>query len=113
MSVDVAGRYARGLIGMELDVPGDAEGALYRLEQRYGISPNQLIHLSKGRAKGCDISLFGRLKLAYLDSCERKLRKLQLEIEREKAAGDDLDTDLLDRANALLAEVAAKRGKVK
>ena len=54
MTLDAAYDYARQLVELEARGPGDTEGALFRLEQRYGIGPNQLMHLRAGRAKSCD-----------------------------------------------------------
>ena len=113
MTLDAASDYARHLVEMESRGPGDTEGAMFRLEQRYGIGANQLMHLRAKRAKSCDVSLFARLRMAYLDLCEAKLRTLQHKIEIEKATGDDTNSDLADRLRAIAAEIDAKKGAVK
>ena len=109
MTLDAAYDYARQLVELEARGPGDTEGALFRLEQRYGIGPNQLMHLRAGRAKSCDIGLFGRMRMAYLDLCERKARTLLHKIEIERATGDDTNQDLADRLRAMAAEIDGKK----
>jgi hypothetical protein len=113
MTLEAASYYADELLKLEARGPGDTEGALFRLEQRYGIGPNQITHLRAGRAKSCDVSLFARLRLAYLDLCEKKLRMLQHKIEIERVSGDDTNADLADRLRAIAAEIDQKKGAVK
>lgn len=109
MTVEAASNYASRLLDMEQRGSSDTEGALYRLEQRYGLSPNQITHLRSRRAKSCDVSLFARLRAAYLDLCERQVSKLQHEIAIEKATGDDTLEDLESEARALAAKIQAKK----
>lgn len=108
MTVEAACDYASRLV--ELETRGsDTDAALHRLEQRYGLSPNQIIHLRSRRAKSCDVSLFARLRGAYLDLCERQVSKLQHEIAIERATGDDTLEDLETEARALAAKIQAKK----
>ena len=109
MTVEAASNYASRLL--ELEQRGsDTESALYRLEQRYGLSPNQIMHLRSKRAKSCDVSLFARLRGAYLDLCERQVTKLQHEIAVEKALNEDDTLEDLEReARRLAARIAAKK----
>lgn len=113
MTVEAASNYASRLLDMEQRGSSDTEGALYRLEQRYGLSPNQITHLRSRRAKSCDVSLFARLRAAYLDLCERQVSKLQHEIAIEKASGDDTLEDLEGEARALASKIAAKKAALK
>lgn len=108
MTVEAASNYASRLLEME-QRGSDGESALFRLEQRYGLSPNQLMHLRSRRAKSCDVSLFARLRAAYLDLCERQVRTLQHEIEIEKATSDDTLEDLEAEALALAQKIAARK----
>lgn len=112
MTLEAAYDYARDLVELEARGAGDTEGALFRLEQTYGLGANQLLHLRSRRAKSCDVSLFARLRLAYLDLCERKARTLLHKIEIEKATGDDTNSDLADRLSAIVAEVEEKKGRL-
>lgn len=113
MTLEAAADYARQLVDLEARGRGDTEGALFRLEQRYGLGPNQVMHLASGRAKSCDVSLFAKLRLAYLDLCAAQVRKLQLKIAIEEATGDVSNTDLADRLRALATEIEAKKAAVK
>jgi hypothetical protein len=109
MTMDAAYHYASELVDMERRGTGDTDGALFRIEQRYGLGPNQVMHLASRRAKTCEVGLFARLRAAYLDLCERHARSLLRKIEIEEAAGDDTNSDLAERVRALAAEVAAKK----
>ncbi len=113
MTIEAASNYAANLLDIEVHRSGNIDTALHQIEQRYGISPNQIMHLKKRRAKSCDVSLFARLRLAYLDVCAAQARKLQHIIEIEKATDNAVDQDLADRLNALAAEIAQQREKVK
>jgi hypothetical protein len=108
MTVEAASYFASKLLEEE-QRGSDVESALYRLEQRYGLSPNQVMHLRSRRAKSCDVGLFARLRMAYLDLCSRQVSKLQLEIARTKATSDDDLADLEAEASALAAKIAAKK----
>ena len=109
MTVEAASNYAANLLEIEVYRTGNIDTALHQIEQRYGISPNQVMHLKKRRAKSCDVSLFARLRLAYLDVCASEARKLQRIIEIEKATGDDTNQDLADRLSALASEIQARK----
>ena len=114
MSIDAASDYATRLLADELRSPADLQGALRRIEQRYGLSPNTIEHLRKGRAKTCDLGLFGRLRAAYLDSCARQVAKLQHQIAFEKATqSDDILTGLEAEAQALAAKIAAHKARLR
>jgi hypothetical protein len=108
MSVEAAYDYASALVEIE-GRGSDTDAALHRLEQRYGLSPNQVQHLRFRRAKTCDVSLFARLRGAYLDLCERQIARLQHTLEIERLSGDVSDQDLADRLSALAQEVEARK----
>lgn len=113
MTIDAAHDYASRLVELEQRGSSDTEGALYRLEQRYGISPHQLLHLRSRRAKSCDVSLFARMRGAYLDLCQRQITKLQHELAVEKATTDADLGDLLAEADRLAAKVKAAKEALK
>lgn len=107
-----ASDYARLLVEKESRGHGDVEASMHRIEQRYGIGHWTLSHLRGGRAKSCDVNLFMRLRAAYLDLCESQVRRLQHEIEIEKARGSHASLeDIGAKAAALANEVAAAKGK--
>lgn len=108
MTVEAASNYASHLI--ELESRGsDIDAALHRIEQRYGLSPSQIMHLRSRRAKSCDVGLFARLRGAYIDLCERQVSRLQHEIAIEKATAPDDDLDALEAEAAALARKIAAR----
>ena len=109
MTIDAAHDYASRLFDLELRGSSDTDGALFRIEQKYGISPNQLMHLRSRRAKSCGVGLFARLGGAYLDLCERQVTKLQHELTLTKATCDDDLADLEAEAAALASKIAAKK----
>lgn len=113
MTVEAASDYARRLVEAEARGSGDLEGALIRLEQRYGLGRWQLSHLRAGRAKSCDMSLFARLRAAYLDLCERQVTHLQHQIAIEKAISDDTLEDLEAEARALAQKIAEKKAALR
>jgi hypothetical protein len=112
MTVEAASNYAASLLEHE-QRGSDIESALRRLEQRYGLSPNQIMHLRNRRAKSCDVSLFARLRLAYIDLCERQVTKLQHQIAVEKATGDETLMDLEREAAALAQKIAARKAAIR
>lgn len=112
MSTAVASEYVRRMVAREARGPGDTEGAMARLEARYGIGFWQLSHLRGGRAKTVDVSLFARIRAAYLDYCERQIRLLEHEIAVEKAINEDDDLeDLVREAANLVARIREKKGR--
>ena len=106
-------KYARRIVEAESRAPNDADAAMSRLEQRYGIGFWTLHHLWKGNAKTCDVGLYARLRAVYLDLCESQVTKLQHEIAIEKATGDDTLEDLESEAVALAAKIQAKKAALK
>lgn len=109
-SSDVAGSYVRRMIEHETRGWGDQHNAMSRLEARYGLPFWSLLNLKSGRAKTVEAGLFGRIRAAYIDLCERQVTKLQHEISIEKALNeDDALEDLEREARALAARIAAKK----
>jgi hypothetical protein len=117
MTVEAATDYARRIHGFVESSNRDPDLLDYEFEQierRYGIGRWTLEHLRKGRAKGCDVSVFARLRAAYLDLCERQVSKLQQQIAFEKATNHDDDLASLEaEAAALAAKIAAKKARLK
>jgi hypothetical protein len=108
-----AERMAKRLIEAETRPDRDAEDVASAIERRWGIGFWQLAHLAKGRAKTCDIALFGRMRGAYIELCERQVTKLQQEIAIEKAIGDDTLEHLEEEARALAAKISARKAALR
>jgi hypothetical protein len=113
MTAATASNLVRQMIQSEARGPGDSEGAMARLEQRYGIGFWTLDRLRRGRAKTCEASIYQRIRMAYLDLCARQLTKLEHQIAIEQAAGDDTLEDLEGEARDLAARIAAKKAALR
>lgn len=109
-SAELAAGYVRRMVERETRGWGDQANAQQRIEARYGIPFWALDHLRTGRAKTVEAGLFGRIRAAYLDLCERQVAKLQHEIAFEKALHEDDSLEDLERQAArLAAQIAAKK----
>lgn len=106
MTVEAATDYAARVHDkLTAGVRGDDEldWAYAQFESQYGVGRWTIEHLRKKRAKSCDVSVFAKIKNAYLALCEAQLRKLQHEIAIEKATYDDDDLADLEAATAAIA----------
>lgn len=109
-SAEMAAGYVRRMVQSETRGWGDQDGALARLEARYGIPFWSLNNLRTGRAKTVEAGLYARIRAAYLDLCERQVAKLTHEIAIEKALSDDDALEDLEREAAeLSARIEAKK----
>lgn len=109
-SAELATGYVRRMVEKESRGWGDQEGALGRLEARYGLPFWAMNNIRTGRAKTVEAGIFARIRGAYLDLCERQVAKLQHEISIEKALNEDDTLEDLEReARALAARIAAKK----
>jgi cell division protein FtsX len=109
VSAATATKYVREMVELETVTSTTREAALRKLARDYGLTVSQLTHLYKAKAKTCDVSLFARVKAAYLDRCAKMAARLLHTIEIEEAAGGDADDqDLVDRLIAIRSEALAK-----
>jgi hypothetical protein len=110
-TVDLAADYASRLIAQETHaLGGDTDEAMRRVEAKYGVGYWTLWGLRYKRPKAVSADLFTRLRGAYLAACERQLANLQHEIAVERArCGHDVDQDLVEEAEALVAKLKARR----
>lgn len=109
VSAHTATNYVREMVKLETVTSGTNESAIHKLARDYGLTVSQLVHLYKGKAKTCDVSLFARVRLAYLDRCARMAAAMQHRIAMEEAlSGNADDQDLVDRLGSIAAEIAAK-----
>lgn len=110
MSAVAASSYVRRMVELESRGSGDTEGALRRLELRFGLPYWSLWHLRRGAAKTVEAGLYSRIRGAYLSYCEQKISALQHELAIEKAITPDADIEALEAAAAkLAAEIARAR----
>ncbi len=82
---DNAREWAQELIRRESRGPGDLDGAMRRLEARYGIPATTFWRLRHGRVKEIFASTYVRLQAAYIAECERQTRILKTQAEIAKA----------------------------
>jgi hypothetical protein len=109
VSAATATKYVREMVELETVTSQTREAALRKLARDYGLTVSQLTHLYKAKAKTCDVSLFARVKAAYLDRCAKMAARLLHTIEIEEATGGNADDqDLVDRLIAIRSEALAK-----
>jgi len=117
MTVEAATDYARGVHGYlqaGARTEDDLDDAYAAFERQFGVGRWTVDHLRKAKAKTCDISVFAKLKGAYIALCERQVAKLQHQIAVEKATNDDDDlADLEAEASRLAAKIQAKKQTLK
>ncbi len=108
MNATSAERFVRQMVQEESQGPGDLENSIKRLSRRYGVTPSQLVHIRRGQAKDPRGSLLTKIRLAYLDHCERQIGKFK---RQHQEAHDDLTQDLLAQAESLLSQIDEAKAK--
>lgn len=113
MSAVAASDLVRKMVDREIAASGSRDRAFDALSRRYGLTRSQLRHLRDGRAKTVETGLFHRIRLAYLDYCQRMIATLEHELAVERATGDVDDN--LERfeleAQELASKIVAARAK--
>jgi hypothetical protein len=110
MSAVAATDLVRRMVERETRGSGDVDGAMRRIEARFGLPYWPLVHLRRGGAKTVDADLFARIRGAYLSYCEQQISSLQHELAIERAIeGDDDLADLEAEARALAAKITARK----
>lgn len=104
LNPDLAVKYARKMVERESRGNGDQMNALERVGRRCGMTARSLRRLLNGETRDPGIAVFGRIRAAYLDLCQRQISELQHEIEIEKARFGDASFEDLDREVEALAE---------
>lgn len=116
MSAAEASEFVRKMIHREEDGPGAAERAMKKLARDYKISFWTLDHLRKNKAKTCDVSLFAKIKAAFIDHCTKHAERLRREAQLVQEASPNDDVAALGREIQALADrlaaaqAAAKEG---
>jgi len=88
------------MVELESRGNGDECNALERVARRIGIGSRVARRIKNGERKTVDVSLFAKMRTAYLDLCESQIRKLEHEIATERALHGE-DNDLDDIANVV------------
>ena len=101
---EITASYARRMVELESRGNGDQLNALERVSRKCGIGPRSLRRLINGETKDPGLNVFGKVRAAYLDLCERQIRKLQIEVETDKTRYGDAAFADLDREIEALAQ---------
>ena len=106
---DVSATY-RDLLAREMRGPADAEGAMHRIQAKYGIDYWLQWGLRFRPLKKITTELVERVRQAYLAALESSVRKdiQRLQIEAAKGNGDAALEDLIHQAQDVLAKIAEK-----
>jgi len=91
------------MIHHEAKGPGDYERAMERLEAKYGVGFWTLDHLRKNKAKTCDVGLYARIKMAFIDHCGRKAQRLLDQAAKAQAVDPNDDVAAIEREIQALA----------
>ncbi|MBX3533382.1 MAG: hypothetical protein KF826_03450 [Xanthobacteraceae bacterium] len=99
---------SKELTRMKARGPGDTENAMRLIEREYGIDYGFLwsLRYRVDRLKFISHSVYLRIQAAYRAECERQVRKLQHELEINKAMG--AGADAVASAEAFLNEMDAE-----
>jgi hypothetical protein len=107
---EMTAAYARKMVERESRGNGDQLNALERVGRRCGMTARSVRRLINGETKDPSVSVFSKVRSAYLEYCARQIAELQNEIETEKArTGGDTFEDLGAEAEALAAKIEAAR----
>lgn len=107
---EMTAAYARKMVERESRGNGDQLNALERVGRRCGMTARSVRRLINGETKDPSVSVFSKVRSAYLEYCARQIAELQHEIETEKArTGGDTFEDLGAEAEALAARIEAAR----
>lgn len=108
---DIASHYGRKAVEIESRGNGDQLNALERVGRECGLKARALRRIINGETTPT-VPVFLRIRAAYLAVCERQIRRLEHEIEVEKARfGDAAFADLDSEISSLAQKVrAAKEG---
>lgn len=113
MSAAAATDHINKMLELETRGRGDLDRAMRVVARKTGLTFWQVSHLRKGNAKTCDVSVFARIKLAYLATCAEMIDRLQHEIRIEGQVSHDDFSDLEHEAALLAAKVAAKKAALR
>jgi hypothetical protein len=101
---EMAAAYARKMVERESRGNGDQMNALERVGRDVGLTARSLRRLINGEMSDPRVSLFSRIRTAYLRLCEREIAKLMNEIAADKARYGNAAFEDLDSEVAALAE---------
>ena len=101
-AVDEAARWADDLVMAEASHGRDINGAMRRVEAKWGVSHGALWSLRYRKPKDILMGTYNGLKTAWLEHKQRQFNLLKAELETAKAAG--ISGSAIDAAEALVRE---------
>lgn len=102
-----ARRLARDLVQNEVRGPGDTDGAMRRIEARYGVPYTFLWSLRYRPPRDILMGAWSRLLAAYEAECERVENRARLERERIQAIRDATDRSVANADSGVASEEVA------
>lgn len=109
---EMTAAYARKMIERESRGSGDQLNALEKVGRACGMTPRSLRRLINGETKDPGLTVFGRVRAAYLELCDRQIKQLQHEVETDKVRFGDATAfaDLDHEIEALAAKLRKAKG---
>lgn len=112
-SPDITAAYARQMVELESRGNGDQLNALERVGREVGLKARALRRIINGETTPT-LAVFARIRMGYLNVCERHINKLEQAVEADRARyGDAPFTDISTRVVALAEEVRAAKERTK
>jgi hypothetical protein len=111
-SPDITAAYARKMVELESRGNGDQMNAIDRVARKCGLGQRALRRLINGETKDPGLGVFGRVRAAYLDLCERHIERLKHDIETDmRVHGDAAFADLGHQIETLAEKVRQAKGR--
>ncbi len=109
---DVTAMY-RDMLAREMRGPSDCEGAMHRIQAKFGLDYWQQWALRYRSPKRVAVDLVNTIKQAHFKMLEQSVRRdlSLLQIELAKGADDDDLKSLVAEAEAILAKIESKRAQ--
>lgn len=104
----------RRMVDIETKMSGDQLNAIDRVSRRIGLGARTVRRILHNERKIIDYRVFSKIRAAYLELCERQLRKLEHEIAVTTAEHEDTDVfeDIALEAAALRVSLARKKAQL-
>lgn len=106
--------FARKMIQKESKGLGDQMNAMERVAGRCGVTARQLRRFLAGEIKRPDWDLIQGIRIGWIGLWEEQIRKLQTELDIQKARfGSDYFQDLDAEAQALAAKIQSRKERLR
>ncbi|MBD8556326.1 hypothetical protein IFT84_17600 [Rhizobium sp. CFBP 8762] len=114
-SPELTAAYARKMVERESRGNGDQLNALERVGRRCGLTSRSLRRLINGEVKDPGVSVFAKVRMAYLEYCARQIAELKHEIEADKARFGNAAVlkDFDHEVEALESKLRAAKGELR